>query len=262
MLNWDALSTAEFAAGYFLALFALYWITCGGAYLLVWRVLTPHLLQRKLQPRRPRRRDLLREILASHLSIAVFTLIATPLWALHRHGFGRLYTDVTVYGWGWFFVSILLMVLLHDTWFYWAHRLLHHPRTYRFHRLHHRSITPTPWAVYAFGPAEAAVQAAIVPIIFFTVPAHPWAVALFLVHQHMYNLHGHLGFNLLPSPLLKRRFTLRHNTPDHHDLHHRLNRGNFGLYFNLWDRALGTNVDGYDAAVARTAAEPVWRARP
>ena len=55
------------------------------------------------------------------------------------------------------------MILLHDTYFYWAHRAMHHPKIYRHvHLVHHLSQNPSPWAAFAFHPFEAVIEAGIV----------------------------------------------------------------------------------------------------
>ena len=47
------------------------------------------------------------------------------------------------------------MILAHDAYFYWAHRAMHHRRLFAlFHRTHHLSRTPTPWAACASASAE------------------------------------------------------------------------------------------------------------
>jgi sterol desaturase/sphingolipid hydroxylase (fatty acid hydroxylase superfamily) len=36
------------------------------------------------------------------------------------------------------------------------------------------------------------------------------------------------------------------NTPTNHVMHHEKLRGNYGLYFNVWDRLMGTNHKDYE----------------
>ena len=36
------------------------------------------------------------------------------------------------------------------------------------------------------------------------------------------------------------------NTPTNHIMHHEKMRGNYGLYFNIWDRLMGTNHRDYE----------------
>jgi Delta7-sterol 5-desaturase len=139
------------------------------------------------------------------------------------------------------------MIVVHDAYFYWTHRLMHHGRLYRaFHRTHHLSMSPTPWAAYAFSPAEALVQAGIGPLIVFTMPVHPAAFGLFMVWQIAFNVFGHCGYEIFPRWFLGSRAGTLLNSVTHHALHHEKFQANFGLYFNVWDRLMGTNHPEYE----------------
>jgi sterol desaturase/sphingolipid hydroxylase (fatty acid hydroxylase superfamily) len=158
-----------------------------------------------------------------------------------------LYTRVADHGWTWYWVSIVVTIFLHDTYFYWTHRLMHHPRLFPiFHRVHHLSHNPSPWAAYAFNPAEAFVQAGILPLTALLMPIHPLAFATFMMWEITRNILGHCGYEFHPRWLMKTplKFFL---TPTHHTMHHETMRGNYGIYFNFWDRLMGTNHPHYEA---------------
>lgn len=64
-----------------------------------------------------------------------------------------------------------------------------HRKFFRFfHRTHHLSTNPTPWAAFAFSSAEALVQAAIFPLAVLLMPLHPLAFAVFLFWQMLFNV--------------------------------------------------------------------------
>jgi len=189
-----------------------------------------------------------RELLYSLRSIAIFGLVTGGVVYAAYSGWTRLYLRVDQYGWGWFAASIGLMIVVHDAYFYWTHRLMHHPRLYRVfgHDTHHRSTSPTPWAAYAFSPAEAVVQAGIGPLVVFTFPVHPAAFALFMGWQIAFNVFGHGGFEIFPKWFLSSPASRLLNSVTHHSLHHEKYKSNFGLYFNVWDRLMGTNHPDYE----------------
>jgi sterol desaturase/sphingolipid hydroxylase (fatty acid hydroxylase superfamily) len=138
------------------------------------------------------------------------------------------------------------MILMHDTYFYWTHRLMHHPLLFRWmHHTHHLATNPSPWAAYSFSMPEALVQAGIGPLIIFTVPNHPGAFAIFMIWQIGFNVLGHCGHELYPRWFMRSWCGRVFNTTTHHAMHHESNRVNYGLYFNLWDRLLGTNHHRY-----------------
>jgi sterol desaturase/sphingolipid hydroxylase (fatty acid hydroxylase superfamily) len=136
------------------------------------------------------------------------------------------------------------MVLMHDTYFYWTHRLMHIPWLFRWiHATHHRSTNPTPWAAFSFHPGEAIIEAGIIVLIVITIPCHPWAIGVFLLYMTTITVMGHLGYEIFPSRFRKSSIGQLQNTATNHDVHHRHSRYNYGLYFTFWDRLMGTHRD-------------------
>jgi lathosterol oxidase len=209
-------------------------------------VLRKVLARRKISGKGPRPWQISRELRHSLRSIVVYGLVDIPLVYAAWSGWTRLYSHIDQYGWAWYVASIGVMIVIHDAYFYWTHRTMHHKLFYRWmHRTHHLSTDPTPWAAYAFSPAEAFVQAGIAPVIIFTVPVHPTAFALFMFWQISFNVFGHNGYEIYPRWFLRTPLGFILNTPTHHNLHHEKFRGNYGLYFNVWDRLMGTNRADY-----------------
>lgn len=66
------------------------------------------------------------------------------------------------YGWIYYFAAFPIMFVIHDTYFYWTHRIMHHKSVFNvMHLVHHKSTNPSPWAAYAFHPLEAIVEVGI-----------------------------------------------------------------------------------------------------
>ena len=89
-------------------------------------------------------------------------------------GWTQMYWQPAERGWAWFWGSVACGIVLHDTYFYWTHRMMHHRWLYPwFHRVHHQSTNPTPWAAYAFAPArrQYALQSCKPPIFTSTASA-------------------------------------------------------------------------------------------
>jgi len=139
------------------------------------------------------------------------------------------------------------LVIAHDAYFYWVHRAMHHPRLFRiFHRAHHRSITPTPWAAYSFAIPEAFVMVAFVPLWLAFVATPDWVMVSWILFQIVRNAMGHAGFELVPRWWLSNPATRWINTTTHHDLHHSGGfNHNYGLYFTWWDKWMGTEHPHY-----------------
>jgi sterol desaturase/sphingolipid hydroxylase (fatty acid hydroxylase superfamily) len=219
--------------------FGRYLLTAGAAWLFFfgWKR-NPLTATRRLQPEPFRREDLKRELLASVVTAVLFgTLFGVvfggrPPLLLTRTGWGAA---LEFCGWLGF------VVLVHDTYFYWSHRLLHHRRIFPVvHALHHRSTNPSPFAALAFHPLEAVMQVIwAVPLVLVPIPSLVWLAFSFLAI--FVNVLGHCGVEPYPlrwqqHPVLKwLNFATMHNR------HHLEFEGNFGLYFSVWDRVMGTS---------------------
>jgi Delta7-sterol 5-desaturase len=210
---------------------------------LFWRA---GLARRKLQARIATSGDVRREILASLRSTIVFALLGTVLAVAAINGWVTIYRGFDQAGPIYFVLSLVLMLVAHDTYFYWTHRAMHHPRLFRlFHRTHHLSRTPTPWAAYAFAIPEAIVQGAFVPLFVALVPMHALAIFVFVAIQITRNVMGHAGSEVHPTAFGPGHWLGWNNTTTHHDLHHETGRYNFGLYFRWWDKLMGTEHPDY-----------------
>jgi sterol desaturase/sphingolipid hydroxylase (fatty acid hydroxylase superfamily) len=234
-----------------------YALLAGIAALLIALVARRRWPARKIVPQPAADDDVRREVLCSLRTVLIFGLVgACVLWAARR-GHTRLYFDVGERGTAWFLASIAVTVVLHDAYFYWTHRAMHTRWLYRaVHRTHHRSTNPTAWAAYSFGPWEALVQAGIFPLVAFTIPIHPLAFATFMLFQVAENVLGHCGWEVFPRWLLRTPLGALTNTPTHHVQHHQRVNANFGLYFNWWDRWLGTNHADYRREFERVTGAP------
>ena len=198
----------------------------------------------KIQARTATGADYRRELLASLRSVLVYAVMFTPvLWAI-SHGYG----PQRMHGASAVVIAFVVVVLLlgHDTWFYWTHRLLHTRRLYRWHRTHHRSITPTPFAAYAFDARESFIQALYFAIWQMVIPTPNGAFFIALGISILRNAWGHLGIELHPRGYADHWFWGNFTTTTHHDLHHSGGFGsNYGLYFTWWDRICGTEHPRY-----------------
>lgn len=185
-----------------------------------------------------------REIFNSIFSLICYVGASYLIYYLNTLGMTQIYTDLDLYGWFYFIVSIGLMILIHDAYFYWTHKLLHHPVLFKLiHKTHHLSTTPSPWAAFSFHPLEAIISTGILPIIVFLVPCHPFALTLFYIYMTYTTIMGHLGFEIIPFKFRKGYLGKWISMTTDHDLHHQGNEGNYGLYFTIWDKLMKTYID-------------------
>ena len=231
--------------------FGKYAIAASLAFVLLWIVFREPMKRRKIQKRTAPASQLRREFLWSLSSVIVYGLVGIGIVLMIQGGWSRLYLSIDQEGWGYWAASLAAMIVLHDAWFYWTHRMMHHPRLFRFfHLTHHRSHNPSPWAAYSFAPPEALVQALFTPIALLLMPLHPSVLVIWGLHQIIRNVLGHSGYELFPRGTATHWFGKWINTHTHHDLHHSKGSGNYSLYFNWWDRAMGTLREDYEATFA------------
>ncbi len=230
-----------------------YLLAAGGLYVLVYGVLAARLASRRLQTARADLRQIAREVGWSLMSAVIFgTTSMLLVIGPGELGWNRMYFDIGAWGWPYALCTLALMTVAHDAYFYWTHRLMHHPVVLRWvHRTHHLS-PPTPWTAYAFHPGEAVVQVAFAPLFAALVPLHPLILLLWSVHMVVRNVLGHAGFELMPAGFARSPWLGWLTTATHHDLHHETFRWNYGFYFTWWDRLMGTEhpdyLERFDAA--------------
>ncbi len=235
-----------------------YAIAASIAFAVFWMWRWEALEHRRIQARRPSRKALRREVRYSISTALIFSLVGLGTHQLVRAGVLDMYARIDDRGWPYWILSVGLAIVLHDAYFYWTHRAMHHPWLFKHvHRVHHLSTSPSPWAAYAFAPPEALVNALAFPVILAIVPMHELAAFAFLVYMIVMNVIGHLGIELYPRWFVRSRWTRWYSTSTHHNLHHRDFHGNYGLYFTWWDRAMGTEHAEYATTFeAVTSREP------
>lgn len=204
-------------------------------------------LYRKIQAHFPTNADYIREILYSICTAVIFTCIGLVVFASPLSRYTQAYYNISEYGIVYFLFSILAMILVHDTYFYWTHRWMHNKSVFPwFHKVHHLSTNPSPWAAMAFHPLEAIVEGSVIAVIALLFPVHPLAIGIFLLFMMIYNVYGHLGYELYPKGFAASRVGRWINTSVSHNQHHQKFHGNYGLYFLWWDRWMGTLQSSYE----------------
>lgn len=203
-----------------------------------------------------------REIKMSLVTIAIFAAMGTALIELFKAGHTSIiYWERAWQSPLWALVSFALCFIIHDTYFYWTHRLMHWRPFFKYTHLgHHRSVSPTPWAIFAFQPAEAVIQGLGIMGLVIFLPLHPIVLLGFLAVDTEVNTAGHCGYEMVPRFISSSPLFSGFSTVTHHDRHHTNMSKNYGSFFNVWDRVMGTFLDA--TTPAETAPpQPVSRSR-
>lgn len=230
----------------FIALTIRYFVIAGIPFLIFYKILTSKFIKRKIQEQKASKKDFWREIINSMLTNLVFLASALLLLLTPLKTYTKIYENIHDFPLWYLPISLVLALIVHDTYFYWMHRTLHTKFLYKhFHKTHHLSTNPSPWAAFSFHLGEAVFESLIIFIIVFLIPIHPSMIIAFTLASLTINVYGHLGFEIMPKWFRKRWSFQIFNTSVHHNMHHQYFEKNYGLYFRFWDRIMGTENKNY-----------------
>lgn len=226
-------------------------------FVVIWLILGRLLWTRKIRPRTAKFAQIKNEIRNSMITICIFVALDIAVFEFDSFGIFKIYNDPGQYGVLYYWLSIPLMLVLHDTYFYWTHRAMHHPKFYKaFHMTHHRSHNPTPFTAYSFAPGEAVVEYAFVPFVLMIVPIHHSAFFIVMTIMIFKNALGHCGYEVMPRRWARLPVLGWMTSVTHHDMHHEKASGNYSLYFTWWDRWMGTEHANYLERFETAGQEP------
>ena len=240
-MNWELFFSA------FQKISSRYFIVALIGFLLFYVIFRRKYFFLKIQLKFPKNADYLRELFYSLVTMLIFSLIVVVLNSPPIAEHTTRYQLLETYGWPYYFSVFPILFIMHDLYFYIMHRIMHHPYLFKYiHLIHHKSTNPSPWAAYAFHPLEAIIEQGIVIIFYFTLPIHITHLAIFFLFSIIYNVYGHLGYELYPKGFNKSKIGKWINTSINHNQHHQYFKGNYGLYTLIWDRVFNTIRKDYD----------------
>ena len=178
-----------------------------------------------------------REITYSCSSIPWMILLTVPLFLLEVRGYSKLYSGVDgVWGWISIGTSFVAFLMFTDCLIYWIHWALHSRILYKtLHKGHHTWKVPTPFASHAFHPIDGWLQSLPYHIYPFLFPLHKVLYLFFFVFVNFWTVSIHDANYNVPDflkPIV--------NGSAHHTDHHLYYMYNYGQFFTLWDRIVGS----------------------
>lgn len=202
---------------------------------------------RRVNFRPYQRWQFLREVGWSIATSGIFALTGAIAAVLWQWNLTAVYLKLESLGdYIYFVISILIVLFLHETYYYWLHRWMHQPKVYRqVHQVHHDSLVASPWTAFSFHPWEALLQAIFLPVVLLVLPLHPFAIVIQLTLMTFSSVINHLNLELYPPGCSRHWLGRFFIGATHHSLHHSQFRYNYGLYFTFWDQLMGTESPQY-----------------
>jgi len=226
---------------FFLILLIRYFSTAGLFYL--------YYLKTKESPnssdimsQRPLKKDQIRkEMYWSVLSSVIFAVFGALVYWLWLQNLTAIYLDPLTYGIWYLPLSLFLVLAVHETYYYWVHRAMHLKRFYKtVHKVHHQSLSTTPWTAFSFHPWESILEALILPLILVILPVNIYVLFVYLMFMTFSGVINHLDIEIYPDFFRKSAFGKLWIDATHHHYHHKEFNTNYGLFFTFWDKIMGT----------------------
>lgn len=186
-----------------------------------------------------------KEIIWSGISSILFAGIGVLMIILWQHGWTQIYIKIGMFPIWYIPVSLILAMLVHETYYYWLHRWMHSSRKiYRLiHKTHHDSVSTSVWTSFSFHPIESILQAIVIPVILILIPMHWIVILVWLIMMTISAMINHAGVEIFPFSWRTHSVMRWFIGSSHHDIHHRRFVKNFGLYFTFWDIWMGTESE-------------------
>lgn len=226
---------------FFIAILIRYFIVAGVFHWYYFVKRSEQFREKRLSRRGFKKGQIRKEIIYSIKSSAIFAAIGAVTYWLWQNGYTAVYMDPAEFGYWYLPVSLVIILLIHETYYYWVHRLMHHPKIFRtVHKVHHDSITPTPWTAFSFHPWEGLIEALVLPAILLIVPVNLFVLGVYLLLMTVSSVINHLDIEIYPTSFRNSKFGQQFIDATHHHFHHEEFQTNYGLYFTFWDRWMGT----------------------
>lgn len=245
----------DFSSAYWLFLLTLlffiiisgrYFLIAGLFYLVFYIWFPSKWKNRKINEKGYKPGQLIREMKWSLANALLFAVAGSVMVILWQKGYTKVYAETGLYGWWYMPVSLAIVMIAQETYYYWMHRWMHLPRVYQIvHKVHHDSRVASPFTAFSFHPLEGLLQAIFLPAMLFILPVHYYVIIILLTIMTFSSVINHLDIEVYPKE--RRPFWSKWVIgATHHSLHHKQFRYNYGLYFTFWDKIKKTESPEFE----------------
>jgi ring-1,2-phenylacetyl-CoA epoxidase subunit PaaE len=213
-------------------------------FIIFWIIFAKALADRRIQTvKRAGFSQIKDEIFNTILVTIASTLFTGIIFYFRDAGWTKFYVDAGRYGWWYEALAAVVVLLVSDGWFYWTHRLLHHPKIYKYiHAVHHKSLDTTPYTTFSFHPIEGLLNTVWVLPLAMVMPVSLFALGIVQVFGMFNNIKSHFGYELYPKFFATTFPFSMFVTGTNHNLHHTRYNGNYALIIRFWDVVCGTEI--------------------
>jgi len=203
--------------------------------------------QRKINNRGYKKDQFRKEVYWSTVTTLLFAIAGAATLLLWQKGYTKIYFDANDYSVWWLPLSLIIALVAHETYYYWLHRWMHHPKIFKIvHKVHHDSNITSPWTAFSFHPIEGFFQAVFLPALLMVLPMHLYVLIIQLTIMTFSSVINHLDIEVYPKNFHKHFFGRWLIGATHHSLHHKQFKYNYGLYFTFWDKWKKTESPLYE----------------
>lgn len=230
----------------FLIIIGRYFLVAGMFYTIFYRWYPYRWNSRKINHKKYKSGQFRKEVTWSCITAMIFSLSGTITLILWQKGFTKVYLNWSDYPIWWIPLSLVLSLIVHETYYYWVHRWMHLPKVFKIvHKVHHESNITSPWTAFSFHPLEGLLQAIFLPALVMFVPLHLYVLIFQLTIMTLSSVINHLDIEIYPANFYKHPIGKWLIGASHHSLHHRQFKYNYGLYFTFWDKWKRTESPSY-----------------
>lgn len=189
-----------------------------------------------------RQPDLVHKIISLTIKQQISLILLTPIlyYLLNLRGKLIILEEIPSYSTvAW---HLFIFIISEDALFFWSHYLLHTPFLMRtVHSKHHEFKQPVGVTSLLSHPIESFLgnnlPVFLMPILL--KEKHLFTILIWISLRVLQTVNAHCGYDF---PFFNPRIWLPglHGGSLFHDYHHKYGKDNYGSFFTLWDRLMGT----------------------